>query len=84
MEVIDSMRSDFAPVMSEIKKFIDQGNLKGAKQLAHKVKGASASVGAIDIYSAADALEAKLLLGEEAIVEVENLDQTLHVFLNNQ
>ncbi len=84
MELIFCMRNDFAQVPSKIKSLLAKGSTNEAKILSHKLKGSAANIGAIDISNVAGSLEAKIILGEDTKVEIENLEQVWNSFLSIQ
>jgi PAS domain S-box-containing protein len=59
---MDSMNN----LPDEIEALISVGNWVSAKELAHKIKGASGTIGAMRLYKASDALEAELNNGLSA------------------
>jgi len=81
LELIASMREDFLNVADDIKKHIEQGDIRAAEIKAHSLKGAVSNLGGTQISIAAQAVETKLHTGEPMTDELEKLAEVWQAFL---
>jgi PAS domain S-box-containing protein len=59
-QMLLSFREDMKNVPDEIEAMLTAGNFVSARELTHKIKGASGNIGAVCLYAASEALEAGL------------------------
>ncbi len=80
MELISSMREEFSGIAEELQTLIQSGEVDAAKSKLHALKGVASNLGADRIALVAGALEIKLGLGADVLVEFENFTQVWHAF----
>ncbi|CAK0742187.1 two-component system, sensor histidine kinase and response regulator [Gammaproteobacteria bacterium] len=67
----DSIQED----LNEISQALTAGEIKQAKAVAHRLKGAAGNIGAVDLHRAAEKLDTELRHGEYATATLETLRQ---------
>ena len=68
-DMFTGFRDHYADAATTIRKFLDAGEQKDAKILAHSIVGISGSLGAEQVYAAATNLDRALVQGHMAAVE---------------
>jgi HPt (histidine-containing phosphotransfer) domain-containing protein len=81
LELITQFRTDYTDVITQLKHFLEQGELEKAKSLVHGLKGTASNLGANDIADAAKNLESRLKLEETAMTELDDLEQAWNAFM---
>ena len=87
IRLLSTFMESMKNLSGEIEALINAGNFVPAKELAHKIKGASGTIGAVQLYAASEALEAELKDGlsaatfdsfKEAFNQTMSVIATLH------
>lgn len=76
LELLRKFRQQFADTGTELKKAIGQGDMMAATALLHRIKGAAANLGAMELNLAADRLE-KDLKADAAKSDTRDFDHAL-------
>ena len=80
LELIETMRHDFAGVADAVDSLIRQGNVDAARSRLHMLKGVAGNLGALRIQKAAQTLEQKLILNEDASLELADFSRVWEAF----
>jgi PAS domain S-box-containing protein len=81
LQLITTMRKDFAGVSEEIKTFVQNGDIKAAISKLHSLKGVAGNLGGVKIHAVANALEKRLHSGGDASTELGNFCEIWNAFL---
>jgi HPt (histidine-containing phosphotransfer) domain-containing protein len=75
MELIETMRQEFAGIPDEIRNLLERGEFEAAGRKLHALKGVAGNLGAVKIHAAAVELECKLEGGADVAAELQTLTQ---------
>ncbi len=80
MDLIQTMRKEFAGVPDEIQNLLVQGDVIAVKQKLQSLKGVAGNLGAVKIQEAAMVMEHKLEGGADIAAELKILAQVWYAF----
>lgn len=79
VELLKKFALQFGDAQEELDKLVKDGDYMAAKAFAHRIKGAAANLGAIELHAASDALESALNAEVKAIDTRHFDDASTHV-----
>jgi CheY-like chemotaxis protein len=83
IELIASMRLEFAEIVEQVTHLLESGEVAAAKSKLHALKGVAGNLGADRICAVVAAIEAKLDSGQSHSAELEDFSQIWNLFMNS-